>query len=173
MSKQLLTDLLNEMESKCISDTFEVEGHKYEMRLLDGAETDWRNKYVTLSGISIEKASINLSIINAVKKPTLAVGIRSIDGGLIESLFEHEWDELKDEVKISLLADGEDAKKWFIAERFLKFIQAWADDTIEDLWKEWDKITTRRKEVKEELKKSSGESEKEENSATPPPTGKE
>lgn len=160
MPKKLLTDLLNEMKSKCISDIFDILGHKYEMMLLNGEEADWRNKYVVLNDISVDKPSVNMGILGSVKKPTLAIGIRSIDGETIESLYEDEWDQLNDKYKLELMSESSNAKKWFVAERFLDNIKEWPDHVIENLWSSWNDLSSRREEAKAELKKSSGESEK-------------
>jgi len=163
MSKQLLTDLLNEMKSKCISDVFEVQGHTYEMQLLNGEESDWRNNHIPLKGFSLskgmDKASISMGAINAIKRPTLAISIRKIDGESVESLFESDWTSLSTDEKSELLAESEEAQRWFTAERLSKFLAEFPGDIIEELWKNFDLLTGRRDEAKAAVKKSSGESE--------------
>ncbi len=168
MKNQLITDLLSEMKSKCISGTFEVQGHNYEMQLLDGGEGDWRDKYVSLNGLSLEKGSINMALLSAVKKPTLAIGIRAIDGESVETLFESDWVALEGATKTALLAESVNAKTLFIAGRLLDFLINCPGDVIEELWSSWVKLEKRRDEAKGELKKSSGENEKKENSTDSP-----
>lgn len=170
MSKQLLTDLMNEMKGRCLSETFESEGHLYEMQLLNGEETNWRNSHVTLKGISLENRTIGLDTISGMRNPTLAIGIRKIDGASIESMFESDWDGLDEKTKMSLISENPKARKWFMSERFLGVLSTWDDVTLEDLWGKWAELMSRRKEVQEKTKKSLGESGKKENS-TPSPSG--
>jgi hypothetical protein len=172
MPHQILTDLLNEMESKCISDTFEIEGHFYEMQLLNSAEDDWRNKHISIDGTAMSKASLNIAMLSGVKRPTLAIGIRSIDGARIEELFEEEWLKLKAETRTRLLIEDSDARKWHAADCFLKNMSNWPGEARDELWDKWDELLKRRQKAKEELKKSSGESEKtDQTSTTHSPTG--
>ena len=177
MSNQLLTDLLNEMKSKCISDVYEVQGHTYEMRLLNGEETDWRNEHIPLKGISMSagmnKASVSLGIINAIKRPTLAISIKKIDGEPVESLFGDDWERgLSADEKTERLEASPQAKKWFTAERLLEFMAEFPGDVSEELWKNYDILSARRVKAKEEVKKSSGEGEKTD-STQPSPSGEE
>lgn len=168
MSKQILTDLMNEMRGRCLSEAFESEGHTYEMQLMNGEETNWRNSHVILKGISFENKAIGLDTISGMRNPTLAIGIRKIDGTTIESMFESNWDDLNNEVKIAMIGDNPKARKWFIAERFLEVLSTWDDVTLEDLWGKWAELMSRRRLVQDKTKKSSGESGKKENSPLSP-----
>jgi hypothetical protein len=174
-AKQIFQDIAKEMESKCLTETFEVQGHSYEMKLLNGEETNWRNAHVMLNGKFTEEGmtSINLAALSAVKLPTLAIGIRKIDGVPVKEAFKEDWGDLDDKVKLNLLGDNKFAKKWFIAENFMQYLSSWIDDSLEELWGKWDELQKRRVEAAETLKKSSGEASTEniENSTEPSPSG--
>ncbi len=179
-AKQLFSDIGKEMESRCISDVYEVQGHKYEMRLLSGEETQWRNAHIMLDGMAIKAdgklglSSANLAALTSIKLPTLAMGIRKIDGESVADAFEDNWGDIPAKQQLSLLEGNKYAKKWFIAEHFMQYLSGWLDTILEELWNKWAVLEERRRQAGEELKKSSGEaSEKEEkpNSTEPSPSG--
>lgn len=166
--KQLFSDIAKEMESKCISDTFLINGHNYEMRLLNGEEAQWRNAHIMLEGMSIKAdgklglTSTNLAALTSIKLPTLAMGIRKIDGVTVEDAYAEDWGLLQEEARISLLRDNKYARKWFVAEHFMEYLANWPDTVLEDLWRNWAELERRRDAAGEAVKKFSGESSEKE-----------
>jgi len=179
-AKQLFQDIAKEMESRCISDTFEVRGHRYEMRLLNGEEAQWRNAHIMLEGMSLKAdgklglSSTNLAALTSIKLPTLAIGIRKMDGESIEAGFEEDWGSLSEKQRLDLFRENKYARKWFVAEQFMQYLANWPDNMLEELWEFWAMLEERRRVAGDELKKFSGEGlEKEEkvNSTEPSPSG--
>lgn len=162
-AKQLFSDIAKEMESRCISDIYEVQGHKYEMRLLNGEEAQWRNAHIMLEGLAVKGdgkvglSSANLAALTSIKLPTLAMGIRKIDSESVEEAFEEDWGSVPAKQQLEMLKENKYAKKWFIAEHFMQYLANWSDAILEDLWNNWAALEERRRQAGEELKKSSGE----------------
>ena len=77
---QLLMDLASEVDQGFLEDTFEVQNHKYRLRLLSDGEANWRNRY-------IDGLSSALAIMSQRKVANLAVAIRAIDGQDVVAMF--------------------------------------------------------------------------------------
>ena len=164
--KQLFNDIAREMNGKCVEDTFTIKGHAYKMRLLNGEEANWRNMFIIVRS--------QISALSSLKLPTLAMGIREVDGKPVTEAFKEDWDSLSATERMEYERANKYAKKYFIAERFMEFLAKWPDYELDELWKHWAILEDRREDVQVELKKSSGEgSEKaeSESSTIPSPSG--
>lgn len=153
--KSILLDVQKELGGDYLEDTFQVGGHSYLMRMYNDAEFTWIFSKVDSAALS-NKAALALQI----RKPTLAVVIRAIDGVSVESMFEDEWNSLDDDQKetwINLKISEEEAKKYFSAELFLNLISKFPSSSINKLYEEWRKLEKRQETAKEEVKNSLGE----------------
>jgi hypothetical protein len=155
--KRLLMDLETQLAGSFLSETFEVQGFKFDMRTLDEGEFSWSMSKV--SGDSIENA---VALAMEVRLPTLAIGIRSINGNSIISMYEDEWKSIPQEMRdryILRYLDEMEAKKFFSAEMFISWLSKQPPNFIKSLYNDcWLVLANREKESQGELKNSSGES---------------
>jgi hypothetical protein len=147
--KQILLDITKELQGNFISDTFEVQGHKYEMRLLTEEEMAW--------SFGLIKSNTELALALSSRLASLSVGIRSIDGAKISDIFAEDFAKLDVDV-------SEDLAYSLIMSKFLyDYLKQQPPSFIGELHECWQKLEKRRIEAQGELKNSSRESlEKEE-----------
>lgn len=148
--KSVLTDIARELDGESVDGVFEVNGHKFLMKLLNEEESNWRNAHV----ITVNR----LSAVSSFRLPTLAICIRGIDGIDIIDFFDEKWKELKKEEKE--MFGGEDnkfARKYFAAEQLMSWLSQLNPDSVGKLFDEYQKLQERRNKVQANLKKSSGE----------------
>ncbi len=165
-AKQIFTDISKEMEGRCLSDTFEVYGHMYEMKLLNGEESNWRNANIIME--------TKLAALSSIKLPTLAIGIRSMDGASVEEAFKDSWKKIEEDERAKLESNNPFAKKYFLAEHFMQLLSQWGDKALDELWEKWGELSERSEKARNNLKKQSGgssEETKKENSTELSPSG--
>lgn len=148
---QLLQDLAAEVDQGFIEDTFEINGHRYLMRLLSDGETSWKNRY-------IDAFASALAMISQRKAPTLAVGIRAINGIKVTDIFkptanEDSSEEAKKEVK-DWEQMGELKRQFAAAEKLVDYLSKRPAEFTTGLYDKWQELEKRRDEVMTNLKKS-------------------
>lgn len=158
--KMALMDIGKDLNvTDTISDVFTVFNHTWEMALLGEEESNWRMSHVVMSN--------KLSVVASFRLPTLAIGIRKIDGVAILDYFSEDWDAISPDTKQELLNMNPYSQKYFCAEHLMKFLADKYPEGIAELWEKWQILEARRTEAIAALKKSSGESsEKEEKKST-------
>jgi hypothetical protein len=166
----ILNDLAKDLDGqKRISDTFHLQGHTWEMQLLNEEEGNWRNAHIV--------AANKLAMLSSFRLPTLAIAIRRIDGVSVEEFFSQKWDNLDAQDRVDLQNMSKYAKKYFMAEHLMEFLSQRPPDAIEDLFLNgYDVLQKREADAQDTLKKYSGEgSEKEKSGITieSSPTGDE
>jgi hypothetical protein len=156
MSKEqlpkLLQDLSAEIDQGFIEDTFEVQGHKYKLRLLSDGESNWKNRY-------IDGLSSALSLMSQRKSATLAIAIRAIDANDVVTLFaptvptadsddaaKKEYEEWTKATKLE--------RQFNVAKKMYDFLSQRPNDFTTELFDGYSKLEDRRKEVIKNLKKS-------------------
>lgn len=148
--KQSLIDLEKELQGTLLRDTFTVAGRQWEMRLLNAEETMWRDARIDMSS--------QFAALSSWKLPTLAIGIKSINGIPVEKYFENDWAKLDDDAKDVLQNANSLAKKYFVADHLMQYLSQLPQDFIKDLTAKWEELRERSSESQDTLKKSSGES---------------
>jgi hypothetical protein len=165
--KQILDDIGKELDiTGGISDVFNVLNHNWEMALLNEEESNWRMAHVVVS--------TKLSAVASFRLPTLAIGIRKIDGISIADFFEDDWQVLSEAARQEMLLSNPFTRKYFCAEHLMNFLSQRFPEGVAELWEKWQELEDRRKEAISSLKKSSGESSAEEKSQSttePSPIG--
>lgn len=150
--KQLLNDLARELDGETLEDIFELAGKKWTIRLLNEEESNWRNGFVNTGS--------KLAALTSWRLPTLAIGIRAIDGVPIYQFFQEEWNATAEGREALALIDGGGrfSQKYHAAEHFMEWLAERFPEKMEDFWEYWQKLENRRTESQESVKKSSGES---------------
>jgi len=150
--KQVLMDLAKELDGETIEHTCNVKGFEFKMRLLNEEESNWRNGYINLGS--------KLSAVSSWRLPTLAIGIRQINGTPVFEFFREEWDATEESRRALEIVEGKGpySAKYFTAEHLMKFLADRFPEVISDLWDEWQRMEDRRSNAQDALKKSSGES---------------
>jgi len=144
-AKQLLADLQQELQGEVIEETIELGNHKYQMRLLNEAENSWVYSHLELGS--------QVGMAMSIRLPTLAAGIRAIDGVSKEELLGEDFANLSDAQRVLLLAGGS-KKAAFFNSRFLDIISLWNPKIIQELYTKWMELDARRADVQVELKNS-------------------
>lgn len=158
--KRLLMDLAKELDGDSLESTFELFDRTWSIRLLTEDESNWRNGYVN--------TGTKLSTITSYRLPTLAIGIRAIDGIPVYAFFQDEWTATEDGRAAFELIEGKGrfSQKYFAAEHLMEFLADRFPEKMEELWEEWAKLETRREEAQASVKKSSGEGSEEDKNST-------
>jgi len=152
--KSLLTDLKKELGGDLLEDTFSVEDHQFTMRLLNEEENSWCYQYVNTGNVMAMGISLRM--------PTLAIGIRAIDGIPLMEYFSDDWNTLSVAEQRALTEANKYSRKYFVAGHMMDYLGDCPPEMITKLWAEWEKLTQRRTDAQEQVKNSSGEdSEKE------------
>lgn len=134
-SKDVLRGLKQSFEAGFIEDTFDIAGHKWTMRTLNGMESLWRDGFVDLS--------ITASFLSSRRVPTLAIAIKKIDDRNVTDIFIS--DDISptskstpvESVVKSMSKSRDDFKsiEFTSAEELKKFIEtSIPDKVINDLW---------------------------------------
>jgi hypothetical protein len=147
--KQSLLDFQTEMKGRLLSDTFEVEGKKWTMQLLTDEEQTW--------ALSMMNLSSALTTGTSGRVANLAIGIRQIDGIDVFDYFESDWDKFSDEEKAAFNDMNSFSLKYFVAEHMHEMLSSMPPEFVDDLWRGWEVLVTRRKDAQAMTKKSSGE----------------
>lgn len=165
--KQILDDIGKELDCTGeISQVFNILGHNWKMSLLNEEESNWRMAHVVVS--------TKLSAVASFRLPTLAIGIREIDGISIAEFFEDDWKLLPESARQEMLLSNPFTRKYFCAEHLMNFLSQRFPEGVAELWEKWQELEDRRKEAISALKKSLGESSEEEKSQSttePSPIG--
>jgi len=149
--KMILMDLARELDGETLEHTCMVHNHKWTMRLLNEEESNWRNGFVNMG--------TRLSAITSWRLPTLAIGIRAIDGVPIFEFFKEQWsttEELRKALE-TMEGRGKFSQKYFAAEHLMEFLSSRFPEVLEPLWEEWQKLEERREGAQASIKKSFGE----------------
>jgi len=154
--KRLLLDLKKELGGELLEDTFQVGEHTFTMRLLNEEETSWCYQYVNTGNVMAMGISLRM--------PTLAIGIRAIDGTPLMEYFSEDWNKLTEAERSALQEANRYSQKYFIAGHMLDYLGDCAPDMITKLWAEWEKLSKRRSDAQEQAKNSSGEVSEQETS---------
>lgn len=147
----ILDDLASELDQGFLEDTFEVAGHQWTMRLLQDHERNWANGF-------IRNTSIN-SMVTSVRAPTLAIGIRSIDGIPIATFFQKQFEAENEELHALARQMIEQAnpytRQYWFAERMFQWLSLRPPTFVEKLWAKWLSLEERRDKAEESMGKSS------------------
>lgn len=141
--KNLLMDLQTELQGSLLQADVQVSGRQFRMRLLNESETAW-----TFGLINV-KSEIAMGL--SVRLGTLAAGIRSIDGSLVEDLFEDKWESLLEPEQRTLISQN-GSKKFAICKLFMDYLSEMPPDFVNELHKKWQEIEVRRLESQTEIK---------------------
>lgn len=150
--KQILLDLSRELSGGLLEHVCTVLGRTWKMRLLNEEESNWRNSFVNMGS--------KLATVSSWRLPTLAIGIREIDGIPVAEFFRDEWNATQATRQALAIIEGkgEFSMKYFAAEYFMQFLSQAEPTLLEPLYGEWQKLEARREEATGAIKKSSGES---------------
>ena len=149
--RKILDDLARELDGDCIEDSFTWRGRTFKIRLLNEEESNWRNGFVNTSS--------GLSTVTSFRLPTLAMGIREIDGVPVFDFFLSEWENTQKGRDIVRLVEGRGtfSMKYFAAESMMQFLGSRPPEALEEMWKCWKGLEDRREAAQANVKKSSGE----------------
>ena len=145
--KQILLDLTQELQSEFLSDTFEVRGRKWEMKLLNEEQTSW--------SFGLIKANNQIELALSSRLATMAIGIRSINSVSIEDMFKDDYAN-QDEMQSELYKDL--PYSLALAQMFYNYLKEAPPSFIGELHEKWTELEMRRAEAQKELKNSSRES---------------
>jgi len=164
----LLLDLAKELDGETLEETFTLFGHQWTISLLSEEESNWRNSFLNTGS--------TISTMSSWRLPTLAIGIRKIDGISVYQFFSKEWEATEEgrQVRSILEGKGRYSQKYFAAEHLMQFLADRFPDKIEELWLHWATLEKRREEAQDNVKKSSGEASDEstdESGTEPSPSG--
>lgn len=148
--KRILDDLAVELDGDCLQDSFLWKGKRFTIRLLTEEESNWRNGFVNMGS--------GLATITSWRLPTLAIGIREIDGIPVFEFFRNEWTETEEGRNVLRLVEGRGSysMKYFAAEHLMEFLGSRPPEALEEMWKYWKLLEDRREAVQDNIKKSSG-----------------
>lgn len=148
--KTILNDLARELDGDCLEDTFTWTGRVFKIRLLNEEESNWRNGFINTGS--------GLATITSWRLPTLAIGIREIDGIPVFEFFRNEWEKTQQGRDIVRLVEGRGSfsMKYFSAEHLMQFLGSRPPEALEEMWKYWKMLEDRREEAQSNIKKSSG-----------------
>jgi hypothetical protein len=149
--KRLLNDLAKELDGETMESTFLFKGHEFTISLLNEEETNWRNGFVN--------TGTSLSTLSSWRLPTLAIGIRYIDGVSVYEFFADQWNETEEGRQVRALIEGRGrfSRKYFVAEHMMEWLAERDTEVMEEMWDHWLELEKRREEAQESIKKSSGE----------------
>lgn len=153
--RRVLNDLAAELDGETLESTFNFKGHEFTISLLNEEETNWRNGFVN--------TGTSLSTLSSWRLPTLAIGIRFIDGISVYDFFAEEWKETEEGRQVRTLLEGKGrfSRKYFVAEHLMEWLAERDPEVLEEMWEHWLELEKRREEAQESLKKSSGEASEE------------
>ena len=163
--KSVLNDLVTELDGSVLSETFDVNGRKWALKLLNEEETNWRNAHVIMAN--------TLSAMSSFKLPTLAMSIQRVENSgsmvSIREIFQEEWDDLpkEDRERYEGLNNAY-SQKYFAAEKFMEFLSQRFPDALDPLYEKYEFLRKRRDEAQAALKKSSGEGSQGTTDPSPP-----
>ena len=148
--KRVLDDLAKELDGSCLEDTFDWKGRKFRIRLLNEEESNWRNGFVNMG--------TNLSTLTSWRLPTLAMGIREVDGVPTFEFFRPLWEAEEKGREVLKLIEGRGvfSMKYFAAEHLMQWLGQRPPEMVEALWKFWKILEDRREVAQGNVKKSSG-----------------
>jgi len=158
--KQLLMDLARELDGEALDDTFDCFGFQWTIRLLNEEESNWRNGYVNTGS--------KLSTITSYRLPTLAIGIRAINGIPVYEFFQEEWESTEEGRNALAVIEGRGrfSQKYFAAEHLMEWLAERFPEKLEELWEYWAALESRREDAQGATKKSSGEASDEDTKPT-------
>lgn len=149
---QMLADLTAEIDKGFLEETYEVQGHKYRMRLLSDGENNWKARWMDAFGSA-------LSILAQRKSATLAVSLKSIDEQDVLVLFAPKAPPT--DAAESVLADYEkwskgDAldRQFIVAKKIYNFLSQRPETFVTALYAEYEKLEKRRDKLVKNVKKS-------------------
>lgn len=166
--RQILEDLSNELKGSLLEDEFEVHGVKWTMQILSDDELSW-----SLSKTELDpKNPLAMGISH--RTPTLAVGIKKINGTSVADSFQTDWDLLMEDERESLLSVKGQTSNKIGAELLWRYLKAQPPEFIKELWDCWTSLESRKREGQDSLKKSlrgSGEGEEKKSLTEDTPSG--
>lgn len=163
--KSVLDDLVSELDGNVLSDTFVVNNRRWELKLLNEEETNWRNAHVIMAN--------TLSAMSSFKLPTLAMSIQRVEHGgamiSIREFFQEEWEALSKEDRERYEGlNNAYSQKYFAAEKFMGFLSQRLPDALDPLYAKYEELKKRRDDAQDALKKSSGEGSQGTTDPSPP-----
>jgi hypothetical protein len=146
----VLDDLADELDKGFLEGTFPIRGIQWTMRLLQDHERNWANGYL--------KATSLQSMVTSVRAPTLAIGIRKINGLDVEAFFIQTWEEqakvLSAVEKQILAATNPYVKQYYFAEQLFAWLSIRPPTFVQELWDKWMELENRRDEAEKAMGKS-------------------
>lgn len=154
---KVLQDLTSDLSKGFIEDTEEIIGRKWTLRTLNEGEEVWRD--------SNSQTMVGLGMVSSRRLTTLAVAIRKIDGVPVEEVFADEIQaplatkegNLENQLVSSFMGGYADSLKFRVAELVKNFLSEKCahPELLVELFRFYNSLEERRKDVFEELKKSS------------------
>jgi hypothetical protein len=121
------------------------------MRLLQDHERNWANGF-------IRNTSLN-AMLTSIRAPTLAIGIREIDGVPVPVFFQQQWEaesaELETLARQMLESSNPYVKQYWFAERLFQWLSLRPPKFVEELWAKWTELEGRRDKAEDGMGKSS------------------
>jgi len=150
--RQILHDLATELQSQLLEDTFEVQGQQWTMRLLNEEEVSWCFSQTAFNPGNVVAMGVEF------KDPTLAIGIRKMNGVVVHQVFEEDWFSLEDEEREEIINRPGMTLEKFGASCLLRYIKELPSEFANELYAHWNSLEKRRKDAQDASKKSQGES---------------
>lgn len=144
---QILKDLKTELSADFLEEVITVKGRTFKLKLLNDAETGWAFSQVNT------RNEIGLAV--SVRRATLAIGIREVDGSLPSALFEEALSTLSDDEidkKVEDLCEG--SWQLFYAYMMLEFLKELPSTFIDSIYEGWKSLEERRSEAQGNIKNS-------------------
>lgn len=132
-----LKDFFAEVSVGFLEDTFELRGHKWTVRTPTPDEEAWADKYV--------QADTAMSFVSTQRLARLAVSIKSIDGNLLESMYDYPEDISSDDRK--LLTQPERKRYWVYAQFMASLSADVPPPVIRELWDKYEVLMKRQDEA--------------------------
>jgi hypothetical protein len=150
MSRKLhsiLLDLQTELNNEILTDTVEVRGRKFEIRLLTEEETAY--------AFGLVRSNNTIELALSARLANLSIGIRSINGVSVADIYSDEYLSLTPE---ELEQYSNDSLTFVYAKLFYNWLKVQPPSFIGELSDKWQALETRRVEANKQIKNSSGES---------------
>lgn len=147
--KRILLDLAKEIDGEGLDEIFDIDNFKFRIRMLNEEETSWAYGFVNPTNV--------VTIATSIRLPTMSMAIREINGMPTDKFFESDWDNLDEVSRSAYESKNKYAKKYFVAEHLMEFLSQRQPDFMHSLWKRYEVLENRRKDLQEKIKNSSGE----------------
>lgn len=151
VATNILDDLAAELDKGFVEDTFEVAGHTWTMRTLQDHERAWASGFIRTQSMN--------SMLSSMRAPTLAAGIRSVDGKPVAEFFKDAWEkeatDMGEAVRKVMESQNPYILQYWFAEQLYVWLSKRPPSFVEKLWEKWLLLEKRREEAEVAMGKSS------------------